>query len=77
MAKKKPKLYKTVIVIWTDTDPTGTELVDLAREATDGGAICTQQTSSRVDANLCPRRDFFIIEDVDSFCDDVGCDHKH
>ena len=73
MAKNKRKLYKSVIVIWTDYDPSNLELVDLAREATDGGAICTQQVASRVDAKLCPRLDFFKAEED---CE-PGCNHNH
>ena len=33
------RLWKTVVSIWTDYDPTHVELEDLAREATSGDAI--------------------------------------
>lgn len=69
----KKKLYKSVIVIWTDYNPNALELVDLAHAATNGDAICTQQTASLVDAKLCPRQDFFNLEDGCA----PNCDHNH
>lgn len=42
-------LYKTVIIIWTEDDPTGKlELADLAREATDGMAYCSKMKATRI-----------------------------
>jgi hypothetical protein len=35
-------LWKTTIVIWSDSDPSSYELVDLAREATDGNSKCSK-----------------------------------
>jgi hypothetical protein len=38
------KLYKTIVVIWSDYDPTDeVELEDLARDATNGDAYCSKQ----------------------------------
>jgi hypothetical protein len=37
------KLYKTVVTIFTDYDPSNVELEHLAREATSGDAYCTGQ----------------------------------
>lgn len=42
--------FKTTLVIWSDFDPATRELADLAREATDGAAICTSMKSVRVEA---------------------------
>ena len=42
---KRNPLYKTTIVIWTNDDPEGMELEDLAREATCGDALCTRQVT--------------------------------
>jgi hypothetical protein len=42
-------LYKTVIIIWTEDDPTEKlELTDLAREATDGMAYCSKMTATQI-----------------------------
>ncbi len=42
-------LFKTKIVIWSEHNHQGnTELVDLAREATDGEAYCSVMTSERI-----------------------------
>lgn len=44
MRKITKPLYKTTIVIWTDFDPTAWEIVDLAKEATDGSrAYCSEE----------------------------------
>jgi len=37
------KLYKTTIIIWSDTDPASLELSDLAREAESGDSYCAHQ----------------------------------
>jgi hypothetical protein len=34
-------LFKTTIVIWSDSDPSCVELLDLARDATDGDSFCS------------------------------------
>jgi hypothetical protein len=44
----KPK-YKATVVIWSDFDPMKVELVDLARQATDGVAIVSSMLSERVE----------------------------
>lgn len=63
----KPKeLYKTTIVIWTDYDPAGVELEDLAREATSGDALCDGQGTEKVtDPEQMPDTDFFGIDEDD------------
>jgi hypothetical protein len=59
------RLYRTEIVIWSDDDPEGMELEDLAREATDGNSICTKQVTVEIDdINKCTGDD---IQAVDSF----------
>jgi hypothetical protein len=43
-------LYKTVIVIWSGTDPADRyELSDLAYEATEGCMYCSKMKSTRVE----------------------------
>jgi hypothetical protein len=37
-------LYRTTIVIWSDEPTTKLELIDLAREATEGNAYCSVYT---------------------------------
>ena len=63
------KLFKTTIVIWSDEDPAGIELEDLAREASRGGSYCSKQDTKIVDK---PHEDsdwdgteFFGTEDWD------------
>lgn len=41
--------YKTTIVIYSEFDPTQVELSDLAREATDGEAICVSSQTEQVE----------------------------
>ena len=36
-------LYKITVVIWSEFDPRGTELADLARDATTGESYCSVQ----------------------------------
>jgi len=45
------KLYKTTIVIWSESDPSQApfELEDLARDATSGSSICTKMDTVQVD----------------------------
>lgn len=52
-------LYKTTIVIWSETDPTGVlELEELAMEATNGESYCSSLSSDRVeDPSLDPHWD--------------------
>ena len=42
-------LYKTTIVIWSDTPPEDIEIDELAREAMVGGAYCSKQIFVKVD----------------------------
>ena len=44
-------LYRTIIEIWTDYDPSNPqiELVHLAQEATDGDAYCNRQVTEHID----------------------------
>ena len=41
-------LYKTTIVIWSDTDPRDWELATLARDAETGASYCSQMRSEIV-----------------------------
>lgn len=44
------RLYKTTIVIWSETDPSGTmEIDEIASEAIDGQFYCSKQRTIRVD----------------------------
>jgi hypothetical protein len=36
-------LYKTTVVIWSEFDPGGMELYDIARDAVDGDSYCSVQ----------------------------------
>jgi hypothetical protein len=60
-----PGYYKTTITIYSEFDPSTTELTRLAQEATDGMAICTGQTSEVVLAKDLPDEaaSFFVRED--------------
>ena len=42
-------LYKTEITIWSDYDPQGVELADLARDAVDGASYCSKQETTLVE----------------------------
>lgn len=44
----KKKLFKTTIVIWSDYDPSGIGLDDLAREAISGDAYCSKQAKELI-----------------------------
>lgn len=62
--------YRTEIVIWSDFDPTGVELADLAREATDGEAI-----AASVDREAFSRAETLEHDEIDSishFFPDLG-----
>ena len=60
-------LFKTTIIIWTDWDPHGTELSDLAYEAEEGNAYCSKV--SRVSVETPPNdpdwdgNEFFNLEE--------------
>lgn len=43
------KLYKTIIVIWSEYPTDGIELEDLAREATSGDAYCVSSECTAVE----------------------------
>jgi hypothetical protein len=43
-------LYKTTIIIWTEDNPSGMELEDLAREATSGMGYCSYLNTKEIDA---------------------------
>ena len=69
------KIYKTTIVIYSEADfrEDCWDLVDIAREATDGFAVCVEQQTEQVDASstvgLDSVRPFFGIkhqEETDS-----------
>ncbi len=54
------KLWRTTVVIWTDYDPAGMELDDLAREATSGDGFCSQQNTEEIsDPTQFPETEFF------------------
>ena len=54
------ELWVTTIVIWTDYNPRGLEIIDLAREATPGDAYCSSQHVTRVtDPLTFPGTEFF------------------
>ena len=41
-------LFKTTIVIWTEYDPSGLELTELASQAKSGDGYCSSMTSALV-----------------------------
>ena len=43
------KLYKTIIVIWSEYPTDGVELEDLAREATSGDAYCVSSECTAIE----------------------------
>lgn len=55
-------LYKSTIEIWSEFDPETVELEVLAREATEGMAICDTQTTVRVELEQAPEgvQSFFV-----------------
>ncbi len=62
-------LYKTTIVVWTDTHPGDADIKDLALEATSGNAYCSKQDTELVSS---PEKDpdwdgteFFFDDDDD------------
>lgn len=44
----KKSLYKSVIIIWSDTNPNKMELSDLARDAESGDSYCSQMKTSLI-----------------------------
>lgn len=53
-------LYKTTVVIWTEFEPSGLEIDDLAREAIVGEAFCSEQSVVYVqDESQFPDTEFF------------------
>lgn len=67
-------LYKHTIVIWAEEDLGGAELNQIAREASDGMAYCSQQTSVLINSpELDPdweSTEFFGEEDDEDFWED-------
>lgn len=62
------QLFKTTIVIWSEYDPEGQrELMDIARDATDGQSYCSRMTRDKIeDPSKDPDWDgteFFGVED--------------
>ena len=57
--------YKSTIIIYSDFDPNQTELTDLAREATDGSAICDSMKISPVYDHELPEgvQAFFMMDE--------------
>ncbi len=60
-------LYKTTIVIWSDTNPGNATLGDLAYEATEGNSYCSrQETETVAEPEADPQWDgteFFVTDD--------------
>ena len=60
-------LFKTTIVIWSDTDPSNVELIPLAEDAVTGGSYCSKQDTVVIeDPTEDPEWDgteFFILPD--------------
>lgn len=59
-------LYKSIIVIWSDFDPTQVELSDLAYEAEHGSALVTTMKAETVTV---PSLDPDYSEQIDEFFD--------
>lgn len=67
MRTKKPRtLYKTTITIWSETDPSETELEDLANEATEGMALCSGMHTETLTGDALEKDEDFG-EGVESF----------
>lgn len=62
------KLYKTVITIYTDYDPSHLEIEDLARDATSGESYCTGSNTTVIKS-----KDFAKIKGVGSGFFDFFC----
>lgn len=43
------KMWKTTIVIWSDVDPGGAGIEEIASEATSGGYYCSRQRTQMVE----------------------------
>ncbi len=52
--KSLEKLWKTRIIIWTDYNPDGCELDELAHEVQNGDAYCSSQTTNEVNTGELP-----------------------
>jgi hypothetical protein len=77
MKNKKKKLFKTIITVWSDYEPNNMELVDIAHAATSGDMICTSQITSRLNSDLCPRPDFFNIDEDEHDHGSCSCALPH
>ena len=42
-------LYKTTIVIWSDGDPSNTDIDNLARDAVQGDSYCSSRNTKMID----------------------------
>ena len=65
-------LYKTTLIIWSEFNPTGMAIDDLATEAVTGSAYCAKKLTIDVES---PRRDPDWVQDGERFLgdqDDVG-----
>jgi hypothetical protein len=65
MSRTRP-LWRTVIHIWTEEDPQATELVDLAREATEGNAYCDYQNTEYIESPVAAGLQTSFFDDPDS-----------
>jgi hypothetical protein len=58
------KLYKTTITIWSQYDGSKVELSDLAYQAQEGNAYCSQQDTELItDPAQFPGTEFFGVDD--------------
>jgi len=67
------KLYKTTIIIWSRSNGEEAEISDLAQDAMNGEALCTQQESRLQESDDDPEADAiqsFFDDDFDDFDDD-------
>lgn len=70
-------LFKTTIVIWSDFDPRGLELDELARDAVSGDSYCSRQSCERVE-DVAGDKDwdgsefFDEAHDLDDICSNCG-----
>lgn len=66
MSIKLPqKLFKTIIVIWSEVPGNEYEITELAQEATDGNMYCSKQETKEVDPRTDPEWDgteFFGVD---------------
>lgn len=64
MGQLPAKLYKTTLVIWSQYNPDGMPLEDLAREADQGDAYCSNWSTVAVTNQAdFPDTEFFGVDD--------------